>query len=65
MMFLAGLLLQSQTTDVVLIDEIENRLHPERITSFLSLMKRARVQGIITRTIPMSYSAKSLTTQLS
>lgn len=50
MMFLAGLLLQSQTTttDVVLIDEIENHLHPERITSFLALMKRERVQGIIT-----------------
>lgn len=47
MMFLAGLLLQSQATDVVLIDEIENHLHPERITCFLSLIKKARVQGII------------------
>jgi ABC-type multidrug transport system ATPase subunit len=48
MMFLATILLEHQATDVVLMDEIENHLHPERITSFLELLKKARVQGIIT-----------------
>ncbi|MBS1854360.1 MAG: AAA family ATPase [Acidobacteria bacterium] len=48
MIFLASMLLQHRTTDVVLVDEIENHLHPERITNFLQLLKSARVQGIIT-----------------
>jgi energy-coupling factor transporter ATP-binding protein EcfA2 len=48
MIFLVSMLLQHEATDVVLMDEIENHLHPERITKFLQLLRRARVQGIIT-----------------
>lgn len=47
MTFLAVILLQDRTTDVVLFDEVENHLHPERITGFLQLIKNAGIQAII------------------
>jgi ABC-type multidrug transport system ATPase subunit len=47
LVFLALVCLELTDTDLVLFDEIENHLHPERISRFLGLLRAKPVQTIL------------------